>query len=179
MSVSTDMVATWIRPRSVFRRWLGRDSREGRALAVLMGACLLIFVAQWPRLSREAFLAQEAARNAGTPVEDLPGIQALMGINLFALIFVAPVIFYAIAALSHAVARALGGKGTGFASRLALFWALLATAPLMLFQGLVAGFIGAGPGLTATGVAVALAFVSLWGILLHEAHQGGEARDAA
>ncbi len=171
MSVSADMMATWIRPRRVFRRWLDRDTREGRALAVLMGACFLIFVAQWPRLSREAFLAQEAARLAGTPPEDVPGLQALIGINLFALIFFAPVLFYGIAALSHGVARAVGGRGSGFASRMALFWALLATAPWMLFQGLVGGFIGPGPALTATGIVVAAAFVILWMILLHEAHR--------
>lgn len=170
MSVTTDIFATWVRPRQVFRRWLGRDSREGRALAVLMAACLLIFVAQWPRLSREAFLAQEAAKAGGTPLEDVPTLQALLGINLFALIFIAPLLFYALAGIAHAILRALGGKGEGFASRMALFWALLATAPWMLFQGLVAGFIGAGAGLTATGLAVAAAFLVLWAILLHEAH---------
>lgn len=162
MSVTTDILQTWVRPRTTFRSWLGDTPREDRALAVLMGACFLLFVARWPALSREAHLA------AGQP--DAPAVQALMGINLFVLLFVAPVLFYLIAGLSHLAVRALGGRGLAYASRMALFWALLATAPLMLFQGLLAGFLGHTAAMTATGLAVGLAFLWLWLTLLHEAH---------
>lgn len=162
MSVTTDILSTWRHPRAVFRRWLGTTPREDRALAVLIAACLLIFVARWPALSREAALAEGQA--------DAPGLQALMGINLFALVFVAPVLFYALAGLSHLIARALGGQGRGFSSRMALFWALLATAPLMLLQGLAAGFLGAGPALTGLGALIGIGFLTLWLTFLHEAH---------
>jgi hypothetical protein len=47
-----------------------------------------------------------------------------MGSRLMALVFIAPLFFYLLAAISHGVARVLGGKGTGFGARLALFWAL-------------------------------------------------------
>ncbi len=171
MAVSTDILATWARPRKVFRQILDRSRGEGQALAYLLAACLLIFVAQWPRLARDAHFARQTAEAAGTPPDQVPGLQALIGINLFALLFMAPLIFYALAGLAHLVARALGGTGTPLASRLALFWALLATAPWMLFQGLVSGFIGAGPALTATGVVVALAFLGLWLTLMREAHR--------
>ncbi|MCB6177144.1 YIP1 family protein [Rhodobacter sp. Har01] len=171
MAVSTDIVATWTRPRQVFRRLLDRQGGEAQALAYMMGACLLIFVAQWPRLSRQAHQARQAAEAAGTPVDQVPSLQALMGINLFALLFLAPLLFYALAGLAHAVAKGLGGKGSAVHSRLALFWALLAVSPWMLFQGLVAGFIGPGPALTATGVAVAAGFLWLWITLMREAHR--------
>lgn len=162
MSLTQDILATWTQPRTVFRRRLGTAPREDRALAVLMAACLLLFVARWPALAREAQLA------AGAP--QAPGLQALLGIHLFALIFMAPLLFYALAGLAHLIARALGGQGSGFSSRMALFWALLAVAPLALLQGLVAGLIGAGPALTATGAAVGLGFLALWLMFLHEAH---------
>jgi hypothetical protein len=163
MSVTTDILQSWVHPRLVFRRRLGDGPREDRALAVLMVACGLIFVARWPGLAREAQLS------TGQP--DAPGLQTLLGINLFALLFMAPVIFYALAGLAHLAARALGGQGSGFSSRMALFWALLAVAPLMLLQGLVAGFIGQGAALTLTGALVGLGFLALWLVFLHEAHR--------
>jgi hypothetical protein len=43
--------------------------REDRALAMLIAACLVIFVAQWPRLSREAYLAPDG----GPPLEAVHG----------------------------------------------------------------------------------------------------------
>lgn len=162
MSLTIDMLQTWRHPRQVFRRRLGNAPREDRALAILIGACFLFYVARWPALARQAHLAE------GQP--DAPGLQALMGITLFALVFAAPVLFYALAGGLHLGARTLGGRGTAYATRMALFWALLAAAPLVLFQGLLAGLVGAGAGLTAVGIIVALAFAALLGILLNEAH---------
>jgi hypothetical protein len=54
MPVSTDILESYVRPRQVFRRKLDGGTDEGRALATLIGACLLIFVAQWPGLARAA-----------------------------------------------------------------------------------------------------------------------------
>ncbi len=77
-----------------------------------------------------------------------------MGGALMATLFLLPPLAYALAAISHLVARALGGRGTGYGARMALFWSLLAVSPLMLLQGLVRGFLGEGPALTATGLVV-------------------------
>ncbi|WP_112309136.1 YIP1 family protein [Pseudogemmobacter bohemicus] len=169
MSITTDIFRTWTRPGTVIREKLAGGPREDRALILLFAACLLLFVAQWPRLSREAFLAREAATAAGTPLDQVPGIQALMGINFFVFLFVVPLIFYGIAALSAGVISAFGGRIDPYAARIALFWALLCTAPLMLFQGLLAGFSGPGPAVTVIGVLVALLFLWLWVKLLREA----------
>jgi hypothetical protein len=146
MAVTLDILRAWRAPRTLIREKLGQGVREDRALAVLMGACLLFFVAQWPRLSREAFLHPEVP------------LDARMGGALMGWVFIAPLLFYAVGAGSHLVARVLGGKGTWFSARLALFWALLAVSPLVLLNGLVAGFIGEGPGATVVGVLVLLGF---------------------
>jgi len=45
---------------------------------------------------------------------------------------------------------------------MALFWGLLAAAPLWLLWGLVAGFIGPGPALDLTGIVALVAFLVLW-----------------
>ena len=159
MPITTDIVESYRRPRAVLRRRLGGAQDEGRALALLIGACLMIFISQWPGLARDAHL------DPSVPLD------ARMGGALMATLFLLPPIAYGIAALSHLVARAMGGQGTGYGARVALFWSLLAVSPLMLFQGLVRGFVGPGPGLTATGIVVALAFLALWINALIEAER--------
>ena len=156
MAVSTDIVRTYRAPRRVVRDLLARGPREDRALAFLMVACLLIFVAQWPRLSREAFLAPE-----------IP-LEARMGGALMGWIFVAPLLAYGLAALTRLVARVLGGQGSFYSARLALFWSLLAATPLFLLNGLVAGFVGPGPGHMATGILSSTVFLAFWGLALVE-----------
>jgi hypothetical protein len=62
MSVSRDIVATWRRPRRVMRSLLAQGRREDRAIMFLMLACGIIFVSQWPVISREAALTRTARR---------------------------------------------------------------------------------------------------------------------
>ena len=73
-----------------------------------------------------------------------------------------PLVFYALALLAQLIVRAFGVVQAGFACRITLFWALLASTPLWLLTGLVAGFTGAGPGLTIVGIAALGAFVIFW-----------------
>ncbi|VDC31870.1 YIP1 family protein [Pseudogemmobacter humi] len=169
MSVTTDIAQTWRHPGAVLRRKLGDGIREDRALVTLLAACFLFFVAQWPRLSREAYLALTHAEQTGQPLDQVPGLQALMGINLFVFLFVVPLIFYGIAMLSALALRVMGRRISPYAARLSLFWALLCTAPLMLFQGLLAGFRGPGAAVNVVGGLIALAFLWLWFRLLREA----------
>lgn len=159
MSVTARIVQTWRDPRGVMRAHLAAGPREDRALAVLFAACLMIFVAQWPALSRAAHL------DPAVPLD------ARIGGALMGTLFIAPLLAYLIAGASHMAARAMGGRGTWFGARMALFWSLLAVSPLMLLQGLVAGFVGPGPALTLTGLAVLLAFLFLWLSALAEAER--------
>lgn len=169
MTVTSDIFALWRRPAAVIRGKIDEGPREDKALIVLMAACVLLFVARWPALSRQAHLDLVALQNAGQPTDHLPSLQALMGINLFVMLFVAPLMFYALAAVPVPFLRMMGRKIAPYAARLALFWALLATAPLMLFQGLLAGLSGNGIGLSVVSYAIGIAFFWLWSRLLKEA----------
>ncbi|QFU08534.1 Yip1 domain protein [Rhodobacteraceae bacterium THAF1] len=150
MALANDIAASYRRPGPVIRRRLGDpSSAEERALVTCMLACFLIFVAQWPRLSREAFLTEQ-------------DVQPMIGGALMGWIFIMPLALYALAGISHFVAKRLGGQGTYVEARMALFWALLAATPLWLFWGLLAGFQGPGVALDIVGIAALLAFVLIW-----------------
>lgn len=149
MSVTGDIVATWRGPGAVMRRHLDRGRREDRALAVLMAACLLLFAARLPPLAREAYI---------TGTELNPKLAGA----LFGLVFIAPLLLYGLAALSHLVARLFGGHGSWYGARMALFWSLLASTPLILLNGLVAGFVGPGAALTLVGLVWCAVFFWFW-----------------
>jgi len=160
MTVSADILESYRRPRAVLRRKLAAGNAEARALATLMGACLLIFVAQWPALARSAHL------DPSIPLD------ARLGGALMAVVFLVPLFAYGVAAISHLVARAFGGQGSHTGARIALFWSLLAISPLMLLHGLAQGLVGAGPALTILGAIVGLGFLFLWINALIEAERG-------
>ena len=145
MPVTTDILRSYRAPRAVIRGLQG-DRREARILVYLVVACALIFVAQWPRLARAAHES------------DAIPLEALLSGALFAWIFVAPLVFYALGGLLALVLR-LVRPVEGFTVRLGLFWALLAASPLALLQGLTAGMIGPGPATSLTGALTALVFV--------------------
>ncbi|QYK40380.1 MAG: YIP1 family protein [Paracoccaceae bacterium] len=160
MPVLSDIRAAWTAPGVFLGAKLAEGAREDRALAILMGACGLSFVAQWPGLSRAAHL------DASVPLD------ARMGGALMGALFLLPLLAYGLAGLSHLVARVLGGGGTWFGARLALFWAFLAVQPLVLLMGLVVGFLGSGTAATVTGLAVFAAFMNLWLRMLVRAETG-------
>lgn len=147
MALTTDILASYRRPRTVLRRLQG-DRREARILVYLMLGCGLIFIAQWPRLAREAHLD-----------EDVP-LDALLAGALFAWVFIAPLVFYALGGILSLILR-LAGPVDGFALRLGVFWAVLAAAPLFLLYGLAAGFIGPGVQSLVLGLPALAAFISI------------------
>ncbi len=159
MPVAADIVATYRGPRRVMRRLLDMGTREDRALAVLMAGCVIVFIGQWPRLAREAHLTEQE-------------LNPLLGGAMMAWIFIAPLMLYAIALISHLIARALGGQGTGFGARMALFWSFLAASPLHLLHGLVAGFVGPGLQLQIVGALWLMVFGWFWMMNLREAEWG-------
>jgi hypothetical protein len=159
MSITTDLVATWTRPRAILRQHLARGQSEPLALSFLLVFLALAFVSQWPVAAREAHFSGEPS--------------ALPRILPRAMVILATIpIWYGVAAISRLAARALGGQGTWYGARIALFWALAAVGPLFLFQGLVGGMIGPGPALTLVTVVVGVAFLWLWITLLREAERG-------
>jgi len=148
-----------VQPRVVMRRLLGAGQREDRAIATVMAGCILLFISRWPVRARAAHLE---------------GIDMtrVLSTDAYALIFILPLLLYGIAALSRILARILGGKGTWYGARLALFWAFLATTPLLFLTGLVEGYLGAGRGETAVGMIWFGVFLWIWGACLFESERG-------
>lgn len=149
MPVTRDIAATYRGPSGVMRRLLDMGPREDRALAFVMGFCALAFIAQMPGLARQAHLEGS-------------DLGMLMGGALLGSVILLPLLLYALAALSHLAARLFGGQGSGYGARLALFWSLLASSPLVLLNGLVAGFIGPGPALNLVGFLWFAVFLWFW-----------------
>ena len=158
MSVTRDIAATYRGPGAVVRRLLQAGENEARALVILMSACALVFVAQLPRLARVAHLTGQE-------------LNALLGGSLLGWLFIAPLFFYLVAAISHLIARIFGGRGNFYGARVALFWALLASSPLVLLNGLVAGFIGPSPALQIVGAAWLAVFAWFWFAGLRQAER--------
>ncbi|WP_170381108.1 YIP1 family protein [Ruegeria atlantica] len=149
MPLTSDIVATYRGPGRVVRRLLDLGEREDRALIFVMGFCVVAFVAQLPSLARRAHL------------EGLE-LNMLMGGALLGTVIILPLFFYLLAFVSYGAARLAGGRGSAYGARLALFWALLSSTPLVLLNGLVAGFIGPGPALTFVGLIWLGVFIWFW-----------------
>lgn len=159
MAFVADLVESWRRPRVVVRRHLARGQSEPFAFTLLLAFLILAFIAQWPEVSRVT---------AKTP--EVPMAPQLLG-RALALLATIPV-WYGLAALGRMAARALGGQGTWYGARIALFWALCTVTPLILLAGLVAGLIGAGTQLTALGLLTFAVFLTFWMINLRVAERG-------
>ena len=155
MPVAADIVQSWFRPRAVIRRLLARGTSEAFALSFLLIFLALSLAAISPGLARQAWL------DGGTPVAPRLFAAAL------GLLATLP-LWYLLAALGHLAARALGGRGSHFGGRLALFWSLLAVSPGLLLQGLVLGFVGPGQAASVIGIAVGVGFLSIWVQTLRE-----------
>lgn len=147
--MSRRIIASWWAPRRVVRGLAGMPDRV--LLAVLLLAMLLFLVAQAPILARLAAIDPEV------PFEARIG-GALMGV-----MFIMPLVAYGLAALVAALARLTPWRLAPEASRLALFWALLAVSPAMLLRGMVGGFIGPGPAMDVTNILAGLGFLMIWG----------------
>ncbi|MFP7571541.1 YIP1 family protein [Marivita sp. S2033] len=159
MPFTRDIAATYRRPGKVMRRLLDAGQREDRALAILMGACVILFVARWPALARDAYLQGEE-------------LNMLLSTTLMGTVFLLPLLLYALAFVVHWIARLFRGKGPSYNARLVLFWSLLASSPLILLHGLVAGFIGPGVELTLVGGLWFAVFLWFWGAGMLAAYRG-------
>jgi len=161
VALTSDILATYRGPAKVLQSLLNRGRSEPFALSIAMAGCVVAFVAQWPRISRESYLTGAEGEGA------LSYYSAFL-----AMIFIMPVILYALAAISHLVARLMGGRGIGYGARMALFWAFLAASPLFLLHGLVAGFIGPGMQQSIVGFLWFAVFVWFWIAGLRQAEWG-------
>lgn len=163
MSVVGEILATWRDPAGPVGRLLSAGPREDRSLVILIAAAVLMFVARTPDLARRAALNPEVP------------LQAQMGITLFVMLFLIPVLAYAVAMISHWVMRALGRHGAAYGARVALFWAMLAVVPGLLLHGLLSGLKGGETvGTQIVGLVVFAAFLWFWGRGLQLAYRKRE-----
>ena len=160
MSVIGDILQAWTDPKGLIRAKTILP-REDRALATVMGACLLLFVAEWPSMARAAAL------DPSVPME------ARIGGGLMAVIFVMPLVMYGVAWASRLVAGVFGGKGSSYSARMALFMALLAMTPLALISGLAKGLQGPGFAANLTGAAALAGFLWMWLAMLWTVEREG------
>lgn len=167
MSTVTAILRTYRAPREVMATHRASGADEASGLTWLFVACILFFVARLPELSRQSHMAS---------LEGVEQPVASLALPLFyGTVLMAPLMFLLIAAASHLVARLFGGRGSWRGARLALFWSLLCTTPFVLFQGLIAGFIGPGGALTAAALLVFSVFIVIWLYCLIEMESGAEA----
>ncbi|MFW2542660.1 YIP1 family protein [Primorskyibacter sp. 2E107] len=160
MPVTQDIVATYRGPARVVHRLLEAGPREDRLLALVMGTCVIFFIARWPALARQAHISGQE-------------LNMLLGGTLLATVFIFPLIVYLTGFLVGVIGKPLGYRGGGYGARLALVWALLASSPLVLLNGLVAGFIGGGPALTLVGLVWFAVFAWFWWRSMVGAHRFG------
>lgn len=140
---------SWRAPGEVYRALRGMPDRV--QVVVLMAAMLIFLVAQAPTHARAAQLDPEiplSGRMAGA---------------LFAVMFIMPLVCYALASLISALSRLTARRIAPEDSRLALFWALLAVAPAMLLAGLVSGLVGQGGTLVLCQLVAGVGFLFIWG----------------
>jgi hypothetical protein len=116
-----------------------------------MAASVLMFVARTPALTRAAH------------IDPTIPLDARLGITLFAMLFMLPLLAYGIAILAHLSMRMIGRKGMPADARSVLFWALFAIAPASLLHGLIEGLAGPLPIVRLLGLVVFGGFLWFWG----------------
>ena len=85
-----------------------------------------------------------------------------------------PLVFYGIALVGFLIARVMGEAATPYGARVAIFWGWLASAPLALLYGLLAGFNGTDhPGTVLIGIVWVVVLIWFWGSGLFEASREG------
>ncbi len=165
MSVTSDILESWRRPRVVVRRLLGQARSEPFAFSLLVTGLILFYVSLTPWTAR---IASNQAGELGTSWLELL-IPWLLGSALGVAATVP--LWYLIAALARLAAQLIGGKGSFYGARVALFWALVAASPAVLASGIVKGMLGSGGASDGIGLIAAAAFLVLWVMMLREAER--------
>lgn len=143
------IMQSWWAPRRVVRGLAGMP--ESAKLMMLMIALVIHLIAQAPGNARAAQL------DPSVPLD------ARMGGSLLAVMFLMPLVAYAVAAIVALLSRLTPWRLSQEDSRLTLFWALMAVTPAVLLSGLVKGFIGSGVEYMATQVLSGAGFIWIWG----------------
>ncbi len=151
MSLVRNIARTYRAPGSVVAGLDAQGAREPQLLFFVLLSCGLIFMSQWPGLSRAAALDPSVT------------LEQRMGGALFGVMFMLPLLLYGVAAILQLALRAVARPVEGIRVRLALFWALLCVTPLMIVHGGLRGFLGADMAVQLFGFVVLAAFLYILG----------------
>lgn len=151
MSTAHAIFRSYVKPREVLRGFKSNGADDGTALGWLFAACGLFFVARLPALSREAHLSDG----------EVPLFGLALG-TFFGTVLLGPIFFYVLAFVVRFICRALGSQMGDTEIRLALFWGLLASAPLVLLQGMMTAFAGPGAQVGLVSAIALIAFLWVW-----------------
>lgn len=125
------------------RRQLELRPGEARLVLYAMFAGVVGFLVSLPSalgqaevLGRSLALGQTVPREAVFEAQEFSPVAAVLSGRLFGALFLAPLVFYGLAILSHFVAKIVGIRGDLYQSRLAFFWSLVVATPLILLSAL-------------------------------------------
>ncbi|WP_316013128.1 hypothetical protein [Roseobacter sp. HKCCA0434] len=167
MSITAQIVEAWGRPRPVMARLIAAGDVGGRAASYLMVAGVLYGIANLANAQLVGDLA-EGGQPAGALIAARVFQVALGALG----VIVAGIV---VGPLSHLVARLFGGKAGWRGGSLALFWAMLASAPFALLSALLLGLaviLGGrvlGEASFLVGMAGQLMLIHVWSGSLAEA----------
>jgi hypothetical protein len=130
------ILGAWADLRGSMRAELDRDPSEGRLLFYVMFAGLFHFVG--------AAMVLAYGPLALTMPEDV--FRGQIAASFVAIFFLLSLLYYAVAATGGGLARAMGGTGSWYDSRAAMFWAALVAAPAILASKLLALILAGLPG---------------------------------
>ena len=116
---------------------------ERRLLGLAFLCVLVLFLSRIPKL---IVIWHDNSLNEAIP--------SLIGIYAFASIFFAPLVLYLFAAVCRLVSKFFHGQGSFRSSRLAVFWGIIISAPFLLTNGIVQGY------LYGTSIAVIVDFLT-------------------
>ena len=160
MAVTDDIIATYRGPSRMVRALLQREKREDRLFILLIAGCVMLFVIFAPREARQAHL------------DDTVPLAARLYWSAFFWVMIMPFVFYLLAALTRVVSLPFIKELNWYGARMALFWAVLASAPVGLLFGLVAGMIGPGMQQKIAGILWVGIFLWFWVAGLTAAGEG-------
>ncbi len=165
-SLAGQIARSWRHPRQVMAELMETGPNEARSLFHLFLACVLLLVASLPNAMRIA-----------TRIDADDPLTGAVSAHLFGWLFVAPLLFYCLAALMHLVARMFRGRAGFAGARAALFWSALAGAPLALATALAGVVEQAATGLVRGPLSGFLGYAALafWVWLLASAIAEAEA----
>lgn len=148
MATLDRIIGTYRSPAATWEAMFDEGTREDRALAHLIGGCVLAFLSFLPFLAREAHLTGA-------------DLNMLLGGALFGWMFIAPLLAYVLSLIIYIPLKFIMNL-SGAQVRRILFWSFFAATPLLLIFGLIRGLLGEGSASSAVGVLWLMAVI--WGL---------------